>query len=78
MINQRYQRDIIINDRSGSIEAILAGMQDGFDEFVKWSTNSALGRYTRSAAGSGGQSASFSYNTEERAAAVDDGDDAKE
>lgn len=34
MVNQRYQHDIIINDRSGSIEKILAGMQDGFNEFI--------------------------------------------
>lgn len=35
MTNQRYQHVVIINDRSGSIEVILAGMQSGFDEFIR-------------------------------------------
>jgi len=34
MTNPRYQHDILIMDRSGSISSILEGMQDGFREFI--------------------------------------------
>jgi len=34
MTNPRYQHDIVVMDRSGSIREILQGMQEGFREFI--------------------------------------------